>query len=163
MRPDLSITKTVGLKWARSLGYGEAKPVARESDHFLVCQDLIKVALFCKNSLDEQLMEGDLGIHIVGRTIRFYVLVLPAIATYVMYLLAEIKVPDSIQGLPAFITELPSILKILHVFDTVCVCSVTPDVIASRRAPTLPSKAFQQIISESKSRKRSCHLHRRHN
>lgn len=75
-------------------------------------------------------MEGVLGIHIDGRTIRFYVLALPATATYVMYLLAEIKVPDSIQGLPGFVTEIPSILKTLHVFDTVCVCSVTPEVIA---------------------------------
>lgn len=163
MRPVLSITKTIGLKFARSLGYGEAKPSARESDHYLVCKDFIKVVLFCKTSLHEQLMEGVLEIHIVGRTIRFYVLVLPATATYVMYLLAEIKVPDSIQGLPGFITELPSVLKILHAFNTICVCSVTPEVIAGRRAPTLPSKAFQQIISESKSRKRSCHLHRRHN
>ncbi|KAI9275970.1 hypothetical protein BY458DRAFT_434263, partial [Sporodiniella umbellata] len=163
LRPDLSITKTIGLKWVRSLGYGEVKPSARESDHYLVSQDLIKMVLFCKNSLDKQLMEGVLGIHVVGRTIRFYVLVLPATATYVMYLLAEIKVPDSIQGLPGFVTELPSILKILHVFDTVCVCSITPEVIAGRRTPTLPSKNFQQIISSSKSRKRSCHLHRRHN
>jgi hypothetical protein len=154
MRPDLSITKTVGLKWSRSLGYGEAKPAARESDHYLVCQDLIKVVLFCKDSLDEHLMDGVLGIHIVGRTISFYVLVLPAIATYVMYLLAEIKVPDSIQGLPSLITELPSVLKVLDVFDNVCVCSDVPDIVASRRVPTLPLKVFQQIISESKSRKR---------
>ncbi|KAI8384869.1 uncharacterized protein BYT42DRAFT_592897 [Radiomyces spectabilis] len=139
MRPDLTITKTVGLKWAKSLGYGEAKPAARETDHYLVCQDLIKVALFCKHSLDEQLMDGVLGIHIVG----------------------QIKVPDSIKGLSGFIPELPSILKVLGVFDSVCVCSLTPDVIARRRAPTLPSKTFQHIISESKSRKRSCHLRRR--
>lgn len=159
IRPGQSITKIVGLKWARSLGYGEVKTAARESDHYPVCQDIIKVMLFCKNSLGEQLMEGVLEIQIVGRTIRFYVLVLSAIAANVMYLLAENKV----QGLPGFIIELPSILKILHVFDTVCVCSIIPDVIASLRASTLPSKAFQQIISESKSRKRSCHLHRRHN
>lgn len=72
------------IKWARHLGYEEAKPIACESDHYLVCQNLIKVTLFCKNSLDEQLMEDILGIHIAGRTIRFYVLVLPAIATYVL-------------------------------------------------------------------------------
>ncbi|KAI9478237.1 MAG: hypothetical protein EXX96DRAFT_619173 [Benjaminiella poitrasii] len=99
MRPDITITKT------------------------------LVVAIFCKNALDEQLMDGVLGIHIVGRTIRFYVLVLPAVATYVMHLLAEIKVPDSIQGLPGFITELPYVLKILHVFDTVCVSSDIPDII----------------------------------
>lgn len=93
MRPDLSITKTLGLKWERSLGYEEAKTAAHESDHYLVCQDLIKVALFCKNILNEQLMDGVLEVHIVSRTIRFYVLVLPATATYVMYLLVESKVP----------------------------------------------------------------------
>lgn len=37
MRPDLSITKTLGLKWARSLGYGEeAKPFTRKSDHYFL-------------------------------------------------------------------------------------------------------------------------------
>ncbi|KAG1449298.1 hypothetical protein G6F46_010940 [Rhizopus delemar] len=80
-----------------------------------------------------------------------------------MYLLGEIKVPDSIQGLSGFITELPSILKFLPVFDTICVCSDIPDIFASRRSPTPPSKAFQQTISESKNQKRSCHLHRKHN
>ncbi|KAI9014368.1 hypothetical protein CLU79DRAFT_375607 [Phycomyces nitens] len=98
MRPDLSITKTLGRKWARSLGYGEAKPATQKNNNYLVCQDLIKVVYFCKNALDDQLMDSVLGIHIVGRTIRFYVLVLPAVATYVMYLLAEIKIPDSIQA-----------------------------------------------------------------
>ncbi|CAO3667737.1 unnamed protein product [Rhizopus stolonifer] len=135
--------RPLGCKWARSLGYGEAKPTVRENDHYLVCQDFIKVAFFCKNALDEQLMDGALGIHIVGRTIRFCALVLPAVATYVMYLLAEIKVSDSIQGLPGFITELPSVLKILHVFNTVYVSSDIPDIIAMRRAPTLPLKEFQ--------------------
>ncbi|CAO3648547.1 unnamed protein product [Mucor fragilis] len=108
-------------------------------------------------------MDDGLGIRIVGRTIRFHVLVLPAVATYVMHLLAEIKVPDSIQGLPTFVTELPSVLKIMHVFDTVCVSSDTPDTIARNRVHTLKASQFQQIISESESRRRSCHLQNRHN
>lgn len=162
-RPDLTITETAGLKWARSIGYREPKPAAGGSDHYLVCQDLIKVVLFCKNPLDEHLMEGILGIHIVGRTIWFYVVVLLAIATYAMYLLAETKAPDSIQGFPGLVAELPSVLKILHICDTVCVHSITPNVIASRRAPTLSSRACQQIKSESKSRKRACHLYCIHN
>ncbi|RCH81613.1 ATP-dependent Lon protease pim1, partial [Rhizopus azygosporus] len=79
LKNEKKFAKTLGLKWERSLGYGEAKTAARESDHYLVCQDLIK------------LMDDVLGIHTVGRTIHFYVLVLPATVTYVMYLLTEIK------------------------------------------------------------------------
>ncbi|EPB89476.1 hypothetical protein HMPREF1544_03707 [Mucor circinelloides 1006PhL] len=86
-RPDLTITETAGLKWARSIGYGEPKSAAGKSNHYLICQGLIKVVLFCKNPLEEHFMEGILRNHIVGRTIRSYVLVLPAVATYVMYLL----------------------------------------------------------------------------
>lgn len=112
---------------------------------------------------NESTLEGILGIHIIGRTIWFYVVVLLAIATYAMYLLAETKAPDSIQGFPGLVAELPSVLKILHICDTVCVHSITPNVIASRRAPTLSSRACQQIKSESKSRKRACHLYCIHN
>ncbi|KAL0088960.1 hypothetical protein J3Q64DRAFT_1847623 [Phycomyces blakesleeanus] len=140
MRPDLFITKNASIRWARSLGYGEASPTTRKSNQYLVYQDLIKIVLFCKESLDEHLMEEVLRIHIVGRTVGFYILVLSADATYVMYLLAGIKVPDSIHDLHHFITELPLIFKILHVFDTMCVCSDVPENVASQRAPTMSSR-----------------------
>ncbi|KAI8329684.1 hypothetical protein BC941DRAFT_442566 [Chlamydoabsidia padenii] len=111
-RPDLCITKCCGS----SLAYGEAKPAIREKDHF----DLLKVAIFCKDALDHQLMQGMLGIQIIGRTIQFYLLTLPAKGLYVMTELTTIKIPDSLQNLPSLVPELPNVLKILDVFHRVC-------------------------------------------
>lgn len=162
-RPDLCITKCCGVKWKSSLGYGEAKASVREQDHYVLCKDLLKVAIFCKDSLDNQLMQGILGIQIIGRTIRFYLLALPAKGLYVMLELATIKVPDSLQTLPSFIPELPNILKVLDVFHRICVPDSDADRCKSRRAPTLSIQNFNQLFTLSKNRKKPCHLKQRHN
>lgn len=94
----MCITKSYGVKWSSSCGYGEAKASKQAEDHHVVCYDLLKVAAFCKNALDKRKFDGILGIQIVGRTIIFYVLLLPATKLYTMLKLAEIKLPDSLQG-----------------------------------------------------------------
>lgn len=35
-RSDICITKSCGVKWSTSVGYGEAKPSAREQDNCLI-------------------------------------------------------------------------------------------------------------------------------
>ncbi|KAI9495049.1 hypothetical protein BDB00DRAFT_870762 [Zychaea mexicana] len=75
-RPDLCVTKCCGVNWTTSLAYGEAKPAAYSSDNYLVCRDIIKVTIFCKEALDKQLFEGILGIQVIGRMIVFYLLTL---------------------------------------------------------------------------------------
>ncbi|ORE00731.1 hypothetical protein BCV72DRAFT_300249 [Rhizopus microsporus var. microsporus] len=162
-RPDLCITKCCGVNWTTSLAYGEAKPAVHSYDNYLVCKDLIRVAVFCKEALDKQLFEGILGIQIIGRMVVFYLLTLPSQGLYTLIPLANIKIPDSIQNLPALVTEAPAILKVLDVFDRLCVRAACPNVISDRYAPTLPIDSIQQLFSESKSRKRQCVLQHRHN
>ncbi|ORX42785.1 hypothetical protein DM01DRAFT_1340968 [Hesseltinella vesiculosa] len=162
-RPDLCITKCCGVKWTSSLGYGEAKPAARENDKYVLCKDLWKVAVFCKDALDSQLIDGVLGIQIIGRTIRFYLLMLPARRLYVMLELATIKIPDSLQNLPALVIELPNVLKVLDVFHRICVPSNDPAILKSRYASTLSTQKFHQLFSTSKNCKKPCHLNMRHN
>ncbi|KAI8374349.1 uncharacterized protein BYT42DRAFT_484304, partial [Radiomyces spectabilis] len=115
-RPDLCITKCCGVKWKTSLAYGEAKFAVQEKHHFGLCKDLVKVAVFCKDALDKELMQGVLGIQIIGRTVQLYLLTLPAKGLYVMTQLATVKIPDSLQTLAILVIELPEVLKILDVF-----------------------------------------------
>ncbi|KAG1446034.1 hypothetical protein G6F55_011713 [Rhizopus delemar] len=162
-RPNLCITKCCGVKWKSSLAYGEVKPAIREKNHFSLCKDLLKVAVFCKDALDHQLMQGTLGIQITGRTIKFYLLTLPAKGLYVMIELATIKIPDSLQDLPRFVPELPNVLKILDVFHRVCVPVIDVASAKNRYTPTLPHQKFDQLFTISKDRKKPCHLKIRHN
>lgn len=121
------------------------------------------MAVFCKDALDHQLMQGTLGIQITGRTIKFYLLTLPAKGLYVMIELATIKIPDSLQDLPRFVPELPNVLKILDVFHRVCVPVIDVASAKNRYTPTLPRQKFDQLFIISKDRKKPCHLKIWHN
>ncbi|ORX56360.1 hypothetical protein DM01DRAFT_1273500, partial [Hesseltinella vesiculosa] len=161
--PDLSVTKSCDVKWATTLAYGEAKSSMHGDDHYAICKDLIKVAIFCKDALGNQLFEGILGIQIIGRTVLIYRLTLPAPSIYTMIPLAAIKVPNSINDLPELVYKVPDILKVLDIFDRVCVGSKNPETIKRRSSPTLPTAKIQQLFSLSKNRKRPCHIQLHHN
>ncbi|KAG0183878.1 hypothetical protein DFQ28_000673, partial [Apophysomyces sp. BC1034] len=100
---------------------------------------------------------------IVGRTMTFYVLLLPAENLYTMLQLAEIKIPDSLQNLSHLVTDISNILTVMDVFDRLCVCTEDPHIIIDRETPITPMNVLQQLFSTSKDRKRPCHLKRRHN
>ncbi|CEP20080.1 hypothetical protein [Parasitella parasitica] len=163
LRPDLCITECYGVKWSSTFGYGETKASNQADDHHLVCCDLLRIAVFCKSALDKQNFDGILGIHIVGRTIIFYVLLLPAMRLYTMLRLAEIKLPDGLQGLASFVTELPCILSVLEVFDNLCVPTKDIKRTTDYLAPVVSMSSFQQLSLSSKNRKRACHLKLRYN
>lgn len=162
-RPDLCITKSCGVKWDTSCDFGEAKPAVHGQNHYLVCKDLLRAAVFCKNSLDNQHMDGILEIQIVGRTVKFYVLLLSATGLYVLLDLAEIMIPDSLQNLASLVTEMSNIMKTLHAFDNICVRTNDTETLIKRLTLTISTTMFDQVFSTSKSRKRQCYLKLRHN
>ena len=110
-RPDLCITKSCGVKWGTDCGYGEAKPVAWDNDHCLMCIDLAGVIVLSKGALNKQCLDGILGIQLVGRTIMFYVLLLPAEGIYTLLQLVGVKTPDSLQSLSHFVMDMSNILS----------------------------------------------------
>lgn len=161
-RPDICITESYGGKWNVNRGYGEVKPATQIQNHYLICKDLYKIAEFCKNSVNTQL-GGSLGIQTIGRDIKFYLLSLPATDAHVLLQLAEIKVPDSLQKLPQLVTEISSVLKVLQVFDKVCLrANRTEECIGQQNLQTKAVPKLQQLFSESKNRKRPCHLQLHH-
>lgn len=114
-RPDLTITSLKGVKWSTSHGYGEVKPVCHKANNFLLSNDLIRVAIFCKNALDAQNLEGILGLQIIGRSITFYLLVLPSKDLYVMYELGTLQLPNSLCNLRKLLMDIPLGLLVLDV------------------------------------------------
>ncbi|KAI8063737.1 uncharacterized protein B0P05DRAFT_581076 [Gilbertella persicaria] len=95
-RPDIAITRLQGFRWRYNLGFGEAKPAQPDSNHFAICKDLLRVGVFCKNSIDSQNMDG------------------------------EIQVPSSVADIPKLLMDMATVSYILDVFGRVCVPAVTP-------------------------------------
>ncbi|ORE02242.1 hypothetical protein BCV72DRAFT_252576 [Rhizopus microsporus var. microsporus] len=139
------IDRRPGLCTAKSC----AKPAARDGDHYLVCIDLVRMTVLSKEALNKQCLDGVLGIQIVGRTLMFYVLLLPAEGIYTLLQLAEVKIPDSLQSPSYLVMDVSNTLSMIGVFDRLCVCSNNQQIIIDRKTPT--------------DRKRQCHLKRRHN
>lgn len=121
------------------------------------------MAVFCEEALDMQLMKGMLGIQIIGRTIKFYLLVLPASGLYTLIDLAVIKLPDSLQNFPGFVTEVANVMKVLDAFDRVCIPASDVTITICRLTPTLSMSKLRQLFTSSKNRKKPCHLELRHN
>ncbi|KAL7335695.1 hypothetical protein PS15p_201130 [Mucor circinelloides] len=146
-RPDICITSLQGIKWKANIGFGKAKPAHQGSNHYSVGRDLLRVAVFCKNALDTQKMKGIMSLQIVGRTITFYVLVLPSSGLYIMHELAKIKIPDCLNDLPKLVTDISDVLLVLDVFNRICIPSVD-----SPHPPTISSSIFNQLFSTSQNR-----------
>ncbi|ORX49543.1 hypothetical protein DM01DRAFT_1394358, partial [Hesseltinella vesiculosa] len=160
MRPDITITHARGVHWAVSSGYGEAKPTVEADNNFMLCRDLMRVAIFCKDALDEYDMDGVLGLQVVGNTISFYVLTLPSSGLYLFYELATVMVPNSIRDLSKLVMDMPHLLLVLDAFHRLCQPSSEPHAAAFHR-PTISQKIYHGLFSRSKDRSRSCHLNQR--
>ncbi|ORE07043.1 hypothetical protein BCV72DRAFT_256046 [Rhizopus microsporus var. microsporus] len=146
--PDLCIARLQGVKWSTTLGFGEA-------NMYLVCQDFLLVAIFCKNALDSQSMVRILGLQAVGRTIAFYVLALPTSGLYVMYEITKVQISDLLQNLSKLIIDISDLLLVLNVYDR-------PQAL-QRHCPTISSSILDQLFTMRQSRKRPCHLKNHHN
>jgi hypothetical protein len=125
-RPDLCISHLIGSNWITDYGFGEAKPAHQANSNYVVCQDLLRVGMFCKNGLDKGNTKGVLGIQVIGRTIKFYLLALPATGVYIMRELATIQVPSSLSNLAKLVLDMPSVLLVLDVFSRICVPPISP-------------------------------------
>ncbi|CEP19972.1 hypothetical protein [Parasitella parasitica] len=115
---------------------------------------LTRVAISCKNALDAQNLEGILSLQIIGRSITFYLLVLPSEGLHVMYKLGILQLPNNLCDLRKLLRDIPLGLLVLDVFHRLCIPSVNPFQ-PSRHRPTVSESNFDGIFSD---RKQSCHL-----
>lgn len=122
--PDICITSLCGSRFSTNHGFGEVKSAAYESNHFLLCKDLLLVAtFFCKDVLDTHNMEAVLGIQAIGRDIYFYILLLPANGVYVFHELGKVLIPNNLQDLTKLVMDAPLFLLIIDVFERLCIPS----------------------------------------
>ncbi|PHZ17988.1 uncharacterized protein RHIMIDRAFT_255240 [Rhizopus microsporus ATCC 52813] len=160
MRLGITITCARGVHWAVSSAYGVAKPTVESDNNFMLCCDLMRVTIFCKDALDEYSVDGVLGIQVVGNRVSFYGMTLPSTGLYSFYELVAVTIPNTIRDLSKLVMDMPYLFLVLDVFHRLCKPPSEPHDTASHRL-TISQTIYQGLFSGSKDRSRVCRLNQR--
>ncbi|CAG8695801.1 26804_t:CDS:10 [Dentiscutata erythropus] len=155
-QPDAIIKEIDQLSWSLSKGHGEAKVQEEMNNLYLLCTDLIRIAVFNKDAIDFYNMNCMLGFQVVGHHITFYLTTLLCDALYVMIEVGHIDVPMSLEQVPTFLTSLDTLLIIFNAYWSNCTMS-TEKKEPSKRS-TLATPSFKEMVSKSRDRHRPCQL-----
>ncbi|ORE12551.1 hypothetical protein BCV71DRAFT_190842, partial [Rhizopus microsporus] len=138
-RPDAAIYHKQQGSFVGSRGYGEAKPEGTSTHDISV--DFLRLAMFCKNSIDVSLLDSTLAFQINNFTITFYLQQLTARGIYASFEIARITFPRSLEDIPAFfnLRNIRLLLAVNKVFWHKCVASDKPATIAHRYCQTIPN------------------------
>jgi hypothetical protein len=107
-------------------------------------------------------MKGALGLQVIERTIRLYVLILLSTGLYVMQEFAKIKVSGYLDDLTKLVRDIPHVLLVLDIFNRICVPSADPPMPTQHR-PTITIAALNCVLSSSQDHKLLCSLKHHYN
>ncbi|KAI9494337.1 hypothetical protein BDB00DRAFT_762070 [Zychaea mexicana] len=159
-RPDICITSLYASRFTINHGFGEVKSAAFDSNHFLLCKDLLQVATFCKDAMDTHNIEtvnGIQAIDVVSDRDVFYILLLPANGIYVFLELGNVQMRNNLQDLTKLVMDAPLLLLIIDVSERLCILSANvrnPD----RHCPTIDPSSFNHLYSSSQNRNVYAHF-----
>ncbi|KAI9490495.1 hypothetical protein BDB00DRAFT_768739, partial [Zychaea mexicana] len=156
-RPDSVISQLDGLSYGPSLGFVEVKSAKKGSGKFAVSNDLVRLGLLSKNSIDRSNVDGCLAIQVVGLNINFFITKLMADGIYTMFELYNIRIPSSREAIQGFVGYFDELLAVLDLFKEHCLMSTCVNDQDSCKRKALPDEAFDVILSRSKSNKRQCY------
>ncbi|EIE90692.1 hypothetical protein G6F46_005654 [Rhizopus delemar] len=157
-RPDATISKLTQLVFGPSLGFGEAKVAQATCDKYMLCHDLIRLAAFTKDTIDENKLYASLSFQIHGFNVTFFLTRLRHDGIFVMQEIAHMTFPRSIEELASFINmkNLKMLLKITEAFWRLCAISDNEGLIKAHARPTHPS--LYCLIDATKDRRRLCSI-----
>lgn len=156
-RPDVVISEKPQLVFGGSVGYGEAK-TQQGCCSKLLCLDTLRLAIFTKNAIDINKLDGALAFQIHGFNITFYLNQVTAKGVYTFKEIAHIHFPQSLEDLPSLFTliNIKNLLEINHIFWSICKKSQHPDIVEGRYKATQMS--LDTMIDPSQDSTRQCVL-----
>ncbi|ORZ11534.1 hypothetical protein BCR42DRAFT_332573, partial [Absidia repens] len=121
-RPDATISTVRQLEFDKSLGFGEAKPSGSTCNKFALCHDLLRLAVFCKDTLDINQLKASLSFQIHGFQITFFLTRLRHDGLYIKQEIGNLTFPRSVDELPTFINMkiMRILLQVTDVFWRFC-------------------------------------------
>ncbi|KAI8077892.1 uncharacterized protein B0P05DRAFT_491808 [Gilbertella persicaria] len=156
-RPDAVISEKLQLSFGSSVGYGEAK-AQQGSCTKLLCLDTLRLAIFTKNAIDINKLDGALAFQIHGFNITFYLQQLTIKGIYTFTEIAHLRFPQSLDDLPSLFSmiNIKKLLGINDVFWSLCKKSKQPDIIEKRYKKTLVN--LDDMIDATQDSTRRCVL-----
>ncbi|KAG1450887.1 hypothetical protein G6F46_011695 [Rhizopus delemar] len=156
-RPDAVISEKRQMSFGNSVGYGEAKTLQGSCSKSL-CLDTLRLAIFTKNAIDINKLDGALAFQIHGFNIIFYLQQLTAKGIYTFIEIAHFRFPQSLDDLPSLFTmiNIKKLLGVSDVFWSLCRKSKQPDIIEERYRRTLVS--LDAMIDTAQDSTRRCVL-----
>ncbi|KAI9353944.1 hypothetical protein BD770DRAFT_445279 [Pilaira anomala] len=156
LRPDATITKLRQMKYQHNLGHGEVK--VDDSCNHVLALDLLRIGLLTKDSLDFNKLENCLGFQVNGFNIVFYIMSLDFKKIYTLTEITRFKVPNSIHGLSAFLSQknFHALVYICQIFWSNCIIASNEEVLIERFSPTVEN--LYRLIDASRSKYRECSL-----
>ncbi|KAG1136978.1 hypothetical protein G6F37_012560 [Rhizopus arrhizus] len=157
-RPDATITKLNQLVFGHSLGFGEAKIAQCTPDKYNLCHDLLRLALFCKETIDKNQLNASLTFQINGFSVVFFLMRLDHDGIYCLYEICKLSFPRSLEELSGFVSlkNLNTLMRISEMFWRMCkpVSAQDVDTLSDKCRPTHPS--LYTLIDGTKDRHRAC-------
>ncbi|CAO3668096.1 unnamed protein product [Umbelopsis vinacea] len=157
-RPDAIISQFEQLATASTMGHVEAKAAEKACDDYRLAIDLIRIAKFNKDAIDNMKMASELGVQVVGPSVTIYVSTLQAEAIYTMVEICHFKVPMSLDEVPHLLMEFDQLLYASDIFWRHCRKSDKPSAIDNSRRSSLSTPKFKQLVSSTRSRNRECNI-----
>ncbi|KAI9270832.1 hypothetical protein BY458DRAFT_489919 [Sporodiniella umbellata] len=88
---DATITELNRLVFGHSLGFGEAKIAQSTPDKYNFCHDLLRLTLFCKETIDKKQLNASLAFQINGFPMVFYLIQLNHDGIYWFYEICKLS------------------------------------------------------------------------
>ncbi|CAO3599767.1 unnamed protein product [Absidia cylindrospora] len=102
---DATITQMMQMNYGPTLGFGEGKVAQNSCDKFMLCHDLLRLAIFFfwKGTIDDNKLDGAVAFQVHGFGITFFMTRLEHDGIYVMFEIAHLTFPRSLDELIGFV------------------------------------------------------------
>ncbi|CAO3693949.1 hypothetical protein G6F70_006362 [Rhizopus microsporus] len=158
MRPDATISKLCQRDFGPSLGFGQVKLARPSTDNHALCHDLLRLAIFAKDTVDVNKLQAAMTFQINGYNITFFLTRLRHDGMYFMQEIGQLTFPRSLEELASFVNlkNIRTLLMVTETFWRLCRPLQDEEFWETKRRPTHP--ATYSLIDSTKDRRRFCAL-----
>ncbi|KAL9537814.1 hypothetical protein MBANPS3_011435 [Mucor bainieri] len=152
---DFAVQELVSSNWVGPTLLGEVKGEDQRDDKYICLLDLIRIGSASVSSINFNLYEAVLGVHIVGLQMTFYITTLQARGLYVMLEICTLTLPRDATELRSYLANVDELLAAAQ-YAGHCKVSNNKERLQSMSAATITTPEFERFIASSRDRHREC-------
>ncbi|KAI9489606.1 hypothetical protein BDB00DRAFT_842195 [Zychaea mexicana] len=145
-RPDGGMTVVNQLQNVYALGFVEVKAIDACGNCTLTHMDTLRLAIFCKSTLDKDDVKCAIGVQAVGTYVTFFLCTIEQEALYPFVKIGRLDVPTSFENLPSFLSQLDTCARIINTYNTFCVKRRQEESARSMIRPSLTQAQLMDVL-----------------